>query len=83
MDCARAVLQQEIGTDKERELFRVHGNDVDAYINAACAHADDGMQCPSCKATTARIEMLQTRSADEGMTAFIVCTSCQYRATFR
>jgi DNA-directed RNA polymerase subunit M/transcription elongation factor TFIIS len=83
MDRARAVLRLEIGDQAEANVFQAHATDVDAYIEAACSRPCDGLPCPRCGERTAQIEMLQTRSADEGMTPYLVCTSCAHRAMFR
>jgi DNA-directed RNA polymerase subunit M/transcription elongation factor TFIIS len=38
-----------------------------------------GMCCRKCKSHNLNVEMRQTRSADEGMTAFITCQQCGHR----
>jgi DNA-directed RNA polymerase subunit M/transcription elongation factor TFIIS len=38
-----------------------------------------GMQCRKCGSHDLNVEMRQTRSADEGMTAFITCAGCGHR----
>lgn len=38
-----------------------------------------GMCCRKCKSHNLSVEMRQTRSADEGMTAFITCQQCGHR----
>lgn len=37
---------------------------------------DSGTRCRRCKGTAVACEMKQTRSADEGMTAFYSCADC-------
>ena len=83
MELARAVLQCTIGGKAEAYVFQTHSTDLDAYIEAACSRPCGGMRCPRCTEKSACIEMLQTRSADEGMTPFLVCTLCSYRSTFK
>lgn len=83
MELARAVLRRTIGVNAEACVFKKYSSDLDAYIEAACSRPCGGMTCPRCTEKSARIEMLQTRSADEGMTPYLVCTLCTHRSTFR
>lgn len=82
MEHARNVLREAVGNEKEAQIYRMHCDDFDAYCNAAVQAPEAGLVCPACKQNTAAIELLQTRSADEGMTAYIVCQSCSYRRTY-
>ena len=82
MQRAREICRAEFGHDKEKRLWDTHGHDLDEYIHAACSAEKDGLWCARCKQNTAVIEMLQTRSADEGMTAFLVCQLCRARRRF-
>lgn len=38
-----------------------------------------GMQCRKCGSHDLNVEMRQTRSADEGMTAFVTCAGCGHK----
>ena len=82
MDHARHVLREYAGKEREQQIYLAHCNDLDAYINAACEAPVQGLQCSRCKQYHAAIELLQTRSADEGMTAFVVCSTCGHRTKF-
>jgi len=79
MENARRVCKDIVGEQAEETLFEQHGHDVDEYIDRACNRPADGMRCAQCKTNSGRVEMLQTRSADEGMTAFFVCSKCGLR----
>ena len=82
MDHARNVLREHAGDEHERKTHLAHPSDLDAYINAACEAPTGGLKCSKCKQYRAVIELLQTRSADEGMTAFVVCRACGHRRKF-
>jgi len=79
MEHARRVCIGIVGKQAEETLFKQHGHDVDEYINRACSKPANGLRCKHCKTDSGRVEMLQTRSADEGMTAFFVCSKCGLR----
>ena len=72
------------GEDSEADLFLRYGTDLDEYIYHACREqsASVGLLCAKCHTKSAVIEMLQTRSGDEGMTAFVVCQKCAHRRHF-
>lgn len=82
MDHARHVLREHAGAEHEQKTYAAHASDLDAYINAACEAPTSGLKCSRCKQHQAVVELLQTRSADEGMTAFVVCGACGYRRKF-
>lgn len=82
MQTARDVFRAHAGTERELALHNTWPNDLDAYINEACEVPGRGLLCRNCKSNDAVIELLQTRSADEGMTAFIVCSRCRHRRPF-
>ena len=82
MQHAREVCRNELGVKKEQSLWDAYGKDLDEYIYAACSAETEGLWCAACKRHTAVVEMLQTRSADEGMTAFLVCQRCKARRRF-
>jgi DNA-directed RNA polymerase subunit M/transcription elongation factor TFIIS len=81
MENARRVCKSIVGEQAEQTLFEQHGHDVDEYIDRACSRPADGLRCAHCKTNSGRVEMLQTRAADEGMTAFFVCGKCGLRRT--
>jgi len=82
MQQARDIYRQLYGMEAERKLFETHGDDMDKYIHLACSETDRGIRCTQCNEMTGIVELLQTRSADEGMTAYVVCTKCEYRRVF-
>ena len=83
MDHARNICREHAGEAREHSIYTEHQGDLDAYVNAACEQpATSGMRCRKCAKDNAVIELLQTRSADEGMTAFLVCRSCHHRAKY-
>ena len=49
---------------------------------ASTVIASDAYQCNKCKERKCISYQLQTRSADEGMTTFVVCTVCHHRVKF-
>ena len=72
------------GEELEAKLHQQYGSDLDEYIYNACREQSGtrGLLCTKCQAKSAVVEMLQTRSADEGMTAFLVCQKCGHRRHF-
>ncbi len=82
MQQARDVYRRLHGAEVEQKLFEKYGDDMDEYIHLACSNTDRGIQCVQCKEMAGVVQLLQTRSADEGMTAYVVCTKCQYRRVF-
>ena len=83
MELARDVFRKYAGHETERTLYEQYPDDVDEYINAACSDREDGRLCSRCSKKSVVIELRQTRSADEGMTAYLVCQSCKYRTLFK
>lgn len=81
MELARDVCRQLVGEGNELDLWRQHKHDLDQYIHHACKLQADskGLQCWGCASQSVVVQMLQTRSADEGMTAFLVCLACKRR----
>jgi len=79
----RVTARISVGIVAESQMWEAHGDDIDAYINAVCSGvaSAEGIACPKCKSTSTRVDMLQTRSADEGMSAFLVCTACSFKST--
>lgn len=82
MQHARHVFRQEAGPERELEVFKMHEKDIDAYIEAACSQPAQGMVCLRCKKPQVIIELRQTRSADEGMTAYAKCRACNFERVY-
>lgn len=82
MDHARDICREQVGAARELSIHDRHADDLDAYINAACEQPAAGICCRKCKQDDAVIELMQTRSADEGMTACLVCRACGYRGKY-
>ena len=84
MQQARNICRHVHGVDKEASLHAQYGADLDEYVYHACNEAGGGggILCKQCKTNSAVVEMLQTRSGDEGMTAFVVCQKCRHRRHF-
>lgn len=51
-------------------------NKIKEWKNENLGSAIKDFECPKCKGSKATIKTQQTRSADEGMTHFIVCLNC-------
>ena len=83
MEHARNVCRMYRGVDAEARLYQEHGYDIDKYIDAVGKEPSKGLMCKKCNKNTAAIELYQTRSADEGMTAYIVCSACRHKAVFK
>ena len=81
MELARDVCRQLVGQERELDLWQCHQHDIDKYIHHACKlqAGSNGLQCWGCSSQSVVVQMLQTRSADEGMTAFLVCLACKRR----
>ena len=83
MDHVRRMCKSLHGMQKEKELFLQYGHDMDEYIEMALKQQETGgLLCKKCNKLSCTIELMQTRSADEGMTAFVVCACCQHRRLF-
>jgi len=82
MQQARDICRDVHGAKKEADLYHTYSSDPDEYIYHACSVKSGGLLCKHCRTKSATIEMLQTRSADEGMTAFVVCSACGHRRHF-
>jgi len=80
MEHARNVCKNLHGIEAELVLYEQYKLDLDEYIHAACSTKKRGLLCKACKRNTCAIIMLQTRSADEGMTAYLSCSACSHRA---
>uniref|UniRef100_A0A8C6SGQ3 Transcription elongation factor n=1 Tax=Neogobius melanostomus TaxID=47308 RepID=A0A8C6SGQ3_9GOBI len=55
---------------REHQLSRVGGTETDMFV------------CSKCKSKNCTYNQVQTRSADEPMTTFVVCNNCGYRWKF-
>ena len=82
MDFVRCTAMKKIGTDEEQRVFSRSNSNMDLYIELACnaafASNPTGGKCPRCKQRTVTVELVQTRAADEGMTAIATCQSCKH-----
>jgi DNA-directed RNA polymerase subunit M/transcription elongation factor TFIIS len=78
------MCQELHGKARELQLFQQYGHDVDYYIEKSLQPPESGggYTCKKCKGTQGVVQLLQTRSADEGMTAYIVCPECNHRRLF-
>ena len=76
----RKLASDVLGVTRERQIFEKYGDDVYAYVHhvtvAVYGAAESGGTCKQCGQKGVQIEMKQTRSADEGMTAICTCTIC-------
>lgn len=79
MQQARDVCVQLHGATEEAALYEQFQHDIDEYIYQACYGIKRGIQCKKCKRMACTVQLLQTRSADEGMTAYLVCSACRHR----
>ena len=81
MQAAREVCVRLRGSEQEAALHAEYGSDLDEYIyQACCGTATQGLRCKKCRKLACTVQLLQTRSADEGMTAYLVCSACRHRA---
>lgn len=83
MEYARDVFRKYAGADVEAVLFEQYHHDMDEYINAACCGHAEGRLCKRCGKRQVAVELRQTRSADEGMTAYLKCRACHYQMRFK
>ena len=76
----RKLASDVLGVTRERKLFEKYGDDVYEYVHHVTAaiwgDAGSGGKCKKCGEKNVRVEMKQTRSADEGMTAICTCLTC-------
>ena len=79
MERARNICTKLRGRQAEAILYEQFQHDLDEYIHAACSDTQRGIQCTACQRNTCSVQLLQTRSADEGMTAYLSCSSCSHR----
>ena len=82
MQTARNVFREHVGAEREAEVFKQHAHDLDSYIEAACSEPTKGLLCKKCKKHSVIIELKQTRSADEGMTAYAKCLACYHQYVY-
>ena len=78
MDHAREKARRHLGIQTEHTIHAKSGGDIDEYIKLTLLsvfgeNASQGAMCKFCKQKTVTITLLQTRSADEGMTAHSTC----------
>jgi DNA-directed RNA polymerase subunit M/transcription elongation factor TFIIS len=60
--------------DNQVELNQsVTANKTDEFLSCL---SDSGVKCMYCNQSTVTYRLLQTRSADEGMTMFYACIGC-------
>lgn len=79
----RRNVKQLRGSSEEQQLYDQYSSDVDEYIYMALSsHKLTGYSCAKCKKQGCTVELLQTRSADEGMSAFLVCPHCSFKRLF-
>ena len=82
MQNARKVASRHLSDQTELKIHETHGNNLDLYVQAVLTHIygeteKDGALCKHCNQRTVTIQLVQTRSADEGMTAKATCTNPQ------
>ena len=73
MDRARQVTSAECGTKQEAQIFALAGNNLEEYIQTALqsrfpSSAKNGALCKHCGKNSVTVALMQTRSADEGLT---------------
>ena len=78
MDHARQMTSAECGEAMEAEIYASAGNNLEEYIQTAlqtrfASTTSNGALCKFCHKKSATIALMQTRSADEGMTAHATC----------
>ena len=79
----RTMCKQLHGHEKEQDLYARYGSDIDEYIEISLQQQQtSGLLCRACTSKHCTIQLLQTRAADEGMTAYIVCPDCGARRLF-
>ena len=84
MQIDRHYVADVVGTTNEQQLFNEHGNDVDCYVyevlkSVFVKDENTGAKCAKCDKFAVVIQLKQTRSADEGMTAIGHCTNCGHK----
>ncbi len=85
MKRARQVATRHLCAEDEQKCANACRGDLDVYIDEVMqlmgSNEQRGSKCRYCGKHTAVVKMLQTRSADEGMSALASCTSCKRRYT--
>ena len=85
MDQTRQRARRYLRADDEHGCFDACGGCVDLYIDlvmrATGSLEQAGAKCRFCGKNTAVVQLLQTRAADEGMTAIATCNACKKRYT--
>ena len=81
MKKAREICRELYGPEREQALYDQY-RDLDEYIEASLSD-QAGYQCNNCNCNQCTVQLMQTRSADEGMTAYIVCPHCKQRRPFK
>lgn len=78
------MTSEEMANDdvkKQREKFVKEGIDS-AQLAKVEGTTTDMLKCGKCKKTNCTYNQIQTRSADEPMTTFVLCNECGNRWKF-
>ena len=75
------MTHQEISPENWTELIRKKTIKDTVKFNNNLQASTDLYRCPACKSTRSSFYEMQTRSADEAMTVFVLCLDCgkQYK----
>lgn len=78
------ILERINTTENERRrLFNQMLQEKYDSLDACSSQYTSSLACRRCKSTDVSWEQKQTRSADEGMTVYCVCSACNHRWTMR
>ena len=72
------LKREDINPEKWNDFINKNREKEEVLFEHKAYTVSTQYKCRKCKERNVSIEMFQTRSADEPMTAFITCNNCGY-----